>query len=133
MATEQPVIYFKGYEIKDFKYSKKDFKHIKENSEDAPFNISVNPGYNSKKERAVIGVHVSFENDEISLDIVVNGYFELMDGNTDNFEKYLVINGTAMVFPYIRSMVSMLTSLDNENAIVLPTINTYSLWKDNQN
>lgn len=133
MADEQPVIYFKGYEIKDFRYRKNDFEHTEDNDENVPYNISVTPSYNSKKERAVIEVHVSFKNNEISLDIVVNGYFELMDGEHENFEKYLVVNGTAMVFPYIRSMVSMLTSLDDENAIILPTINTYSLWEDNSN
>lgn len=133
MAEEQPVIYFRAYEIKDFKYRKNDVEESDSKDQNTPFSISVNPNYDDQKDRAVIKVHVLFKNNDISLDITVNGYFELMDGKKDNFEKYLVINGTAMVFPYIRSMVSMLTSLDNENAIVLPTINTYSLWKDNKN
>lgn len=134
MSEEKPVIYFRAYEIQKFDYIKIDQnlnKNVHEKRE--PFSIAVKPGYDDKNDRAVINIQVLFNNDEISIEIIVNGYFELMDGKKDNFEKYLIINGTAIVFPYIRSMVSMLTSLDNENAIVLPTINTYSLWKDNKN
>ena len=41
-------------------------------------------------------------------------------------KKHLSVNGTAILFPYLRSIVSILSSLDNSNAIVLPTINTHS-------
>ncbi|CUW10662.1 hypothetical protein C122C_0832 [Leuconostoc gelidum subsp. gasicomitatum] len=130
--NEQPVIYFQAYKIEKFSYIKKDNSKNTDSDEkkEEPFRISVSPGYDETNSRAVIEVHVIFNNDDISVDIAVNGYFDLVDGKTENFEKYLVINGTAILFPYIRSMVSMLTSLDNEHAILLPTINTKNLWNN---
>lgn len=130
MKNQQPApaIYFKSYEVKEFKYKKK--AERKEFKNENPFQISVNPGYDETKEKAVIEVTVNLDTEAVSITIVVNGYFELVDGAKTDFEKYLVINGTAIVYPYVRSMVSMLTSLDNENAIILPTINTNGLWHE---
>lgn len=123
----QPVIYFQAYEIEKFEYSKSGNENTKS---DDNFQVGVNPGFDDEKKRAILTVNVKFRNKDVDIDIVVNGYFDLKDGKTDNFEKYLVINGSAILFPYLRSMISMLTSLDNENAIILPTINTNSLWHE---
>ncbi|WP_273753008.1 protein-export chaperone SecB [Leuconostoc mesenteroides] len=125
----KPVISFQAYRIEKFNYSKRESSG---KTEDNKFQVGVQPGFDEEKKRAIITVNVQFGNKDVDIDIVVNGYFELQDGKTDNFAKYLVINGTAILFPYIRSMISMLTSLDNENAILIPTINTNSLWHDNQ-
>ena len=50
------------------------------------------------------------------------------EGVQENIERFLVINGTAIVFPYLRSTISMVSSLDSEDVIVLPTINTTTLF-----
>lgn len=125
----KPVISFQAYRIEKFNYSKRESG---EEDEDNKFQVGVQPGFDEEKKQAIITVNVKFINNDVDIDIMVNGYFELQDGKTDNFTKYLVINGTAILFPYIRSMISMLTSLDNENAILIPTINTNSLWHENQ-
>lgn len=121
-----PAISFQAYRIEKFNYLKLDDNQPVKNK----FQVNVTPGMSDDKKQAIIRVNVQFSAKNVDIDIIVNGYFNLEDGESSDFEKYLVINGTAILFPYIRSMVSMLTSLDNERAIILPTINTNSLWTE---
>ncbi|EIP8075184.1 protein-export chaperone SecB [Enterococcus faecalis] len=49
---------------------------------------------------------------------------------TDDKEEilnFLGLNGSAILLPYVRAIVSMLTTLDSNQAIVLPTINVMDL------
>lgn len=129
MANDQPVIYFKSYEIEKFNYMKVNpDEKIDDSGNDNSFTVSVKPSYDVERKNAALKVDVVFATGNMKIDITVNGYFELIDDTQVDFEKLLVINGSAIIFPYIRSMVSMLTSLDNEHAIILPTINTNNLW-----
>lgn len=129
MANDQPVIYFKSYEIEKFNYMKVNpDEKIDDSRNDDSFTVSVKPSYDVERKNAALKVDVVFATGNMKIDITVNGYFELIDDTQVDFEKLLVINGSAIIFPYIRSMVSMLTSLDNEHAIILPTINTNNLW-----
>ncbi|RNE05644.1 preprotein translocase subunit SecB [Lacticaseibacillus paracasei] len=69
------------------------------------------------------------------LKLVVSGFFLL---NVNDYPKEqvlqaLVTNGTAIMYPYLRSMISVLTGLGTENALILPTINTNNLLKEEKN
>ena len=64
-------------------------------------------------------------------DISVIGYFEINpEVEQEEIEQYLVQNGTAILFPYLRTTISFITSLDNEKAIIIPTINTIGLFEE---
>lgn len=117
-----PVISFKGYEIKNFNYS----KEKKEESDiEKPFSVHVNAEATEKLAYGKVNVHVKYELVNVTIFIEVDGFFEINDDeNEETVMKHLTVNGTAIVFPYIRSMVSMLTSLDSDAAVILPTINT---------
>lgn len=41
----------------------------------------------------------------------------------NSVKELLAINGSAILFPYVRSIISMITTLDSPDAIVLPTVN----------
>ncbi|WP_278589721.1 protein-export chaperone SecB [Limosilactobacillus pontis] len=59
----------------------------------------------------------------------VSGQFALKEEVTDDDRKVLIgQNGTAMLYPYVRSIISMITSLDNNNVAVLPTLNFVELF-----
>ncbi|UXU54236.1 protein-export chaperone SecB [Staphylococcus agnetis] len=74
--------------------------------------------YNRKIVVALQG-KFSFENNE-SIDI-------------KTLESLLRINGTAILMPYIRTLVSNLTAFDNStDHILLPTINVNSLLEDSE-
>ncbi|KZK46760.1 hypothetical protein B40_0487 [Lactococcus cremoris] len=122
----EPVIYFKGYKIKKYNYISRDEKLEIEDGK-LPFNMSVNPRISSDFKNGYIVVSVTLETEDFSVEIVVEAEFDINVEGKENIEKFLVVNGTAIVFPYIRSMVSMLTSLDSGKAFILPTINTLDL------
>lgn len=129
---DKPVINFIRYSIEEYIYKKIDSTDNNENttsnSPEDNFSIGVTPAITSdfKHGKITISIHYHLAPHDIKLS--VNGFFELNDDySEDELEKFLVVNGTAIVFPYIRSMISMLSSLDAEDAIILPTINTNSL------
>ena len=50
-------------------------------------------------------------------------YKTINDIKKEKIELYLAQNGSAMLFPYVRSIISVLTTLDGPSAVVLPTVN----------
>lgn len=125
---EKPVINFQKYEIKEYFFKRKEIDDAQSEHPEPDFELSVTPGVTPDFSDGKISVNVNFENEDISVKLIVEGFFELnKEVSKEKLEEYLVVNGTAIVFPYIRSMISMLTSLDSEKAILLPTINTNNL------
>nr|WP_279384907.1 protein-export chaperone SecB [Lacticaseibacillus manihotivorans] len=44
--------------------------------------------------------------------------------------RILTVNGTAILFPYVRSTISMVTGLDSAQTVLLPTIRTTDLFSE---
>lgn len=125
----EPVIYFNGYKIKKYNYIYRDEKKEIIDGK-TPFNMSVSPSISSDLKKGHIIVSVKLDAEDFFAEIDVDAEFNINIDEEESIEKFLVVNGTAIVFPYIRSMVSMLTSLDSEKAFILPTINTMDLFSD---
>lgn len=62
--------------------------------------------------------------------VEIEGMFSF-EGDVDG-EKFLA-NALAILYPYIRAIVSSYTSLANIPALILPTINTNQYLKENEN
>ena len=58
----------------------------------------------------------------------VSGYFTI--NSESEQENYLVVNGAAIIFPYLRSAISMVSSLDSSDAVLIPTVNILSLLEE---
>ncbi|WP_429966842.1 hypothetical protein [Enterococcus sp. AZ058] len=128
----KPIINFMRYSIEEYIYKKIDSKDSKrEEKSTSPednFSIGVTPAMTSDFKHGKITVSIRYDLEPHNIKLSVSGYFELNeDYSEEEVERALVVNGTAIVFPYIRSMISMLSSLDSESAIILPTINTNNL------
>ena len=66
-----------------------------------------------------------------NIEVVLTGHF-IVD-NMSEEENYLINeNAVAILFPYIRSTLSMLTLNANKNSLVLPTLNIVNLFKENK-
>lgn len=129
-----PVISFRGYTIETLNYSKGSYKFTKdlEIKEGLGINLSVNCGITENLKNGQVILKVQLREDERDLNIVleVHGDFEINNiSNEEEIKNYLAVNGTAILYPYIRSILSMVSSLDSERAIVLPTINT-NIFRD---
>lgn len=66
-----------------------------------------------------------------SIDVEIQGFF-VLKGFEDKEDKIMRINATAILFPYLRSTLSMLTSLMNVNPVVLPTINLVKMFENDE-
>lgn len=70
----------------------------------------------------------------------LDGYFDINDnlfkeddGSDRDIEKVIeifTVNGIAILYPYMRSIVSMVSGLDDSNRIILPTINLRNFEKE---
>ncbi|CFQ05408.1 Preprotein translocase subunit SecB [Streptococcus pneumoniae] len=64
------------------------------------------------------------------ISVTVIGYFEI---NIDeNITDILYVNGTAILCPYLRSIVSTVSAIDSSEAMLLPTINVLELLDKSQ-
>lgn len=80
------------------------------------------------KHKVSLTLEIEKEND-FSILVKMSGIFEISDDVPDK-SQLLQKNTVAIIFPYIRSQITLLTSQPNMNPIVLPTINVLSLLKD---
>lgn len=128
---EGPVIVFENYKLNKYNFEKKDnvdYQETTEEKEKDNISLSVETGTTEDLKSGRVTVNVEVQNEEMKLNIEVSGFFSInIETSADEITKFLTVNGTAIVFPYIRSMVSMLTSLDSSQALILPTINTQNL------
>lgn len=71
-------------------------------------------------------VEIGEESDEDYLKVVIAGFFTFdtdKEVKEDVIYNYYEVNGTAILFPYLRSIVSDLTSKGDDSPIILPTLN----------
>ncbi|MGN9160307.1 protein-export chaperone SecB [Clostridium sulfidigenes] len=130
------VLKFNGYNVEKFNY-------IRNNSKDTNSNepVSLSPQImfkivlkkdNPLKSNVLIGVRLGYEDNALpfKVEAVVRGYFELEGEETtelDSIYKFYLQNGTAILYPYLRAIVTTLTGTGNYQAIILPTVNFYKL------
>ena len=126
MTNNKPVIELEGYRITSVDFTGYDTLEELEELHLSSWKISASVTIDSEIENArlQLGTIVVDEDNLRTIEVELTGYF-IINEKTEA-KKHLSVNGTAILFPYLRSIVSILSSLDNSNAIVLPTINTHS-------
>ncbi|WP_430617352.1 hypothetical protein IGI86_002612 [Enterococcus sp. AZ188] len=123
---ESPIT-FKGYKINSISYETSKDDQIDLTEEYKP---DISFGVDSNFEMGTVQIISVLNTIERQLTINISGFFELNKNYTEDEEEimsYLGINGSAILLPYVRAIVSVLTTLDSNQAIVLPTINVVEL------
>lgn len=114
-----------------FKRNKKLPENI--NSWKMDFNISSTIKCNKEKNKMSVNLKVevfkNIENPPFTMMVDIVGYFELI-GNED-IKKYTA-NAIAIMYPYLRAIVSTYTSASNVLPIILPAINVNELIKQQE-
>ena len=123
----EPVLQFEGYQIEKIIYE----KNI-ETSDENNINVEVSTGLNSERDKGKVelSIHVLESNEKRKLEITLVGFFAFSNVDDNRKTEILAINGTAILYPYIRSVASMVTSQDSSSAIILPTVNTINFFKN---
>lgn len=74
------------------------------------------------------------EEESTSLEIVVSGIFEFNVALEEEQKQIIVTKNTmAILFPYLRAQVTLLTSQPDMEPVVLPIININSLLQNLEN
>lgn len=118
-----PVIDFKGYEIENL-----ELKKVNDDIDKASVKNDISCGIKQNLKNAIVKIETTINDPENKRKVLVtlNGFFDLDESivNQQQALNYLSVNGVAILFPYVRSVVSMVTTLDSNSPIILPTVNT---------
>lgn len=118
-----PVISLENYYLKEMH-----LKRLKDGEKAGEFGIRI--GVDDEFEHINLIVKVTTDEEVILVDMV--GYFKFSDEiKREEREKFLRINGAAILYPYIRAYISMITSFNKSgSAIIIPTVNFQKLYND---
>lgn len=73
------------------------------------------------------------KNFPFSLDVSLTGYFTTQGVMTkDDLTRFVEINGTAALFPFLRSAVADVTKTANIQPLMLPLVNIHNLIEKNK-
>lgn len=122
----------------DFKFEEyriiKSVINIKEGGvPDDVYDINISPsGLKSKNQfDLTLDIDIKDKNGIVDIDISVVGVFCFRDDIDVNLlPNYFAVNAPAILFPYMRAYISLLTSLSGIGSVLLPTLNLSSLAKE---
>ncbi|HDR7484752.1 TPA: protein-export chaperone SecB [Bacillus pacificus] len=124
------VIRFHSFDVEKISYSKNKRYIQKNDFELEPqFLLKiVQQKENTNKFNIVLGVRVGINEEEFpyKAQVGIRGYFELIENihtNGEELMRFLLTNGSAILFPYLRSILTDVTSKSDHNPIILPTLN----------
>ena len=122
---------FDGYEIEKISLNQSD--EIPNSDEGIGFLFKIAPEKEHEFERVNVieGVMIDpSENFRYKMEIIVRGNF-ILSNCEDDEEKYklLLTNASAILFPYLRAIVSMVSSQIDSGNFVLPVMNFYEVFR----
>ena len=135
--NKEPVIKFLGYRINKIDYNEVIDKDVKIQKT----NINLKITCNLDKRIGTVIITSTFFNRKPSDDnfgirkcvLEMTGAFDIRsDLSFEEAKKYLATNGSAMLYPYVRTTISILVSLDAPENIVMPSINFLEAYNENE-
>ena len=96
-------------------------------------NINITPSGIKEKDKftLTLDLKIADRNDLFNINITAEAYFYFReDTSFDMMGHFFTINAPAIIFPYIRGYISMLTSLSGCGTVMLPTLNLTDLGEE---
>lgn len=108
------------------------FQERKQNSDEYQTSFGINYAVNSdddSKIKVTIDTSITNKTGNINLELQAIGIFKIdkTDIEQSVYEHLIKANTVAIIFPYIRSQISLLTTQPGINPIVLPPMNLNAL------
>jgi preprotein translocase subunit secB len=126
----KPVINLQRYEVDELLISR-DFTKNDHNKEALKLDAKVGTTDDNTQGAIKLSVSLIDKNIRKKLSATITGYFEI--NIEENIYQILYVNGTAILYPYLRSIVSIVSAIDSSEAMLLPTINVLELLAKSQN
>lgn len=120
---------FENYKVNKVKFKTNDIKQQKQ-VWNLKFNINniteVNKERNKMKITLIINIFEGLEDAPFSMNVEISGFFEL--AGEDDITRYEA-NAIAIMYPYLRAIVSTYTASANVSPVILPAINVNAMLK----
>lgn len=128
------VIELMQYAIEEIKYIRNDY-----DGSVAPdkfqFGVEIALSDSLDAGKVTLEALVPDDKEERQISVRISGYYKINEsfvhGEVDKIKELLSVNGTAILLPYLRSVVSMVSTLDGDS-IILPTLNVFELLKESE-
>lgn len=127
MSISNTPISFVGYRIEKLSYSHE------ETAPDGNLKFEGGVGISDDLDEGIVRQKISVfnSNNKILINIEMIGNFKNnAQLSKDKFEEFLGVNGSAMLYPYIRSICSLLSSLDSSENTVIPALNFKDAYEE---
>lgn len=130
MENYESILKFEGYMVNEV-YFKKNEK-FKNNNEGTPIDIQILPKVNIKKDNMNIILNTEIftnaieKNYPFEMKVRITGKFIIKEELAQRFVK----NAIAILYPYVRAIISTYTASANINPLILPAINVNKLIED---
>ena len=126
------IISFLGYDVLKIDFKKNE--NYNGESVELDTDLSVNIRTNKDNSKMAVEMTIKIFDDEkmeypFRLEVIVVGQFE-SDGDVKNNVREFLANAVAILFPYVRALVTNCTANANVVPLILPTINTNNLVKN---
>ncbi len=129
MDASRATLQFIGYRVDKMFFS------LKSDSSAWPEKITLSPSFNrtirkidEKTHEVSISVALKQENLPFEAELSLTGNFIYED--VDPAEKMIKINAVSILYPYVRSTLSMITNLAGIPPVTIPTINFVQMYED---
>ena len=126
---EKPVIFLQKYELEEIIVS----RNVTESDlEKDILNLDAKVALTEDKKQGAVKLIVSLADrvHKKKIKATITGFFDI--NTEENISDILYVNGTAILYPYLLSIVSVVSALDSSEAMVLPTINVLELMKNSK-
>lgn len=132
MNANKAILQFKDYKVMEMAFRADLSADLESEKAITPeFKVNIHTEDDDIK-KAIIEIELvigeEFNLDDVYVRVVVAGFFEMKTEIQDKdviFSHY-EINGVSILFPYVRSIVSDLTSKGSDQPIILPTMNIHA-------
>lgn len=135
MANEQfkSVLQLERLSFEEISYSRKTDVAISNIEYEMNFTRQIGTSEDEKHFRVSLTANVwSKDSDAIKLKVTLVGYFMCECDNVDLKNQLIAYNTISILFPYIRSQISLVTTQPDLPPVTLPPVNIVSLFQETE-
>ena len=129
MLDSQSALRFNGYIVDNIKFAvNKEF-----NLQSVPLKVDFKKNTNQMDNKYFVTISVSIFDESLPADspfylsVSLTGEFQFTDNTLIDKEIMIDMNAVAILFPYLRSAITNITSTANIPPLILPTVNITKL------
>lgn len=127
---KETILEFESYELLSLNMGNVHESNFKKKESQEKIDFEITSMLRNDFKHAFLIIHVKLQYEEKkNLDLKVRGSFSIIQELPEEEAKRLVeVNGFAILYPYVRSIVSSVTSLDSPNSVLMPVLNVYKFF-----